>query len=129
MKHLDYKLNEWSFYDIAVTLLASFDNNLLIPVLTYICRLIVIEYTLYSSLKPALLGAAAASVAAQICKVRNSKKLMQSDHVEKFSRKILGLVSGFRSVYPSLRNPDKFTEIEVIRTIYRYIEEHENDLI
>lgn len=78
MKCLDYKLNEWSFYDIAVTLLAPLDNNLLILILTYICRLIVIEYTLYSSLKPALLGAAAASVAVQICNVRDSKRLMIS---------------------------------------------------
>lgn len=46
-----------------------------------------------------------------------------TEDVEGYGRKIVGLVSGFRSVYPCLRNPDKFTESEVVRKVYQYIEQ------
>lgn len=42
MNTLNFKLTEWTFYDIAAMYLAVSSNSLLLPVLAYICRLIVI---------------------------------------------------------------------------------------
>lgn len=129
MATLDYKLNQWSFYDIATTYLASDPHGHLLPVLTYICKLIVIEYGLYTSQQPVLLGAAAAWVAVQICKVEEPRWTPSFVEVERYGRKIIGLMSGFRSVFPNFRNPEKFCESGVLDRINQFIEDYEHKMI
>ena len=44
-------------------------------------------------------------------------------------RKIIGLVSGFRSVYPNFKNADRFTDYEVIKAVYNFVDEYSIDMI
>lgn len=100
------------------------------PVLAYISRLIVIEYRFYNSIRPVMLGAAAAWVTLKICKEddKDDWNLCKSDVVV-LGRKIIGLVSGFRSVYPTFRNADRFTDCRVLKAVYDYTDNFSIDMI
>jgi hypothetical protein len=56
MATLNNRLNMWTFFDIASLSISSFQSDLMLQVLAYICRLVVIEYEFYSSVSPALMG-------------------------------------------------------------------------
>ena len=44
MSTLDYKLNEWTLYDIASLSISTFNDDFILKILAYICRFVVIEY-------------------------------------------------------------------------------------
>lgn len=70
IKTLDYKLNEWTFFDIASLGLSGFKDDFMLQVLAYICRLVVIEYDFYNRMRPALIGEACAWLTLQILNKR-----------------------------------------------------------
>ena len=123
LRVLDYRLNQWTFYDIAASYLSGTENSFLFPVLAYISRLIIMEYRFYSNLKPVYLGEAAAWVALKICQEEEKIDwILCKDDLLEIGRKIIGLVSGFRSVYPNFRNADRFTDHNVVKLVSRFIE-------
>ena len=44
MNTLNYKLNEWTFFDIASLSISALKDSIALKVLAYICRFVVIEY-------------------------------------------------------------------------------------
>lgn len=60
LETIGYKLNMWTFFDIATISISSFQNDSMLQVLTFVCRFVAIEYEFYSKVSPALLGEACA---------------------------------------------------------------------
>ena len=122
MKTLDYRLNEWTFFDIASISVSSFKNEFMLKVLEYICRLVVIQYEFYSRQNPSLIGQACAWVVHYIFNKSQPLWMNPSSSVQNLGFKIFGLISGFRSVHSHLKNADQFTDPAVVEEIFDFLE-------
>jgi hypothetical protein len=66
MTALEYKLNQWTFYDVAAVILAPYQLPNALSILAYIGRVTIIEYNFYAVVSPLLLGKAAAWVTMRV---------------------------------------------------------------
>ena len=110
MNTLEYKLNEWTFFDIASVSISALNDEFVLKVLAYVCRFVVIEYEFYCKMKPSLIGEACAWVVLHIFNKKESAWMNNIFEVQDCGRKVLSLIRGFKSVHTSIRNLDRFTD-------------------
>jgi hypothetical protein len=89
-------------------------------VLTYICKLVVIEYDFYSAIKPALIGEACTWMVLQIFNRTAFTWMNKIEEVQDYGQKVIDLVRGFRSVHSNLKNSERFADCKVLEMVYGF---------
>ena len=88
MSTLNYKLNEWTIFDIASLSISALKDPFALKVLTYICRFVVIEYEFCGQTSPSLLGEACACVVLQMFNKKEPIWMNSRGDVHEYGRKV-----------------------------------------